>query len=841
MGRKRNNTFSKALGHLKSNQIIEAAPTNSTTGVYSITPGTLTRTLTVPGPTIPDESTIDWDVDGEYGRDTSGLFDGNGDSKFIAPPGDNSYILGPMAAMYYTWAYPWTMVGYIRESDRRMVNLGRIDGKLGDWDGSSGNGSSGSGTFYSYGQLTTEQAQWFRDTNKKDNAGNDPDNANYRAFYPGPPSNTPDAFGRYYCTITGTPIATKDTTVTTTTAPIELQASDILSAILDRQSKGISLSKAEKDYLKNNKKSQGQENKFLDTLNKGLTGLNNVLSAITDNPVAHFLDQILPSKIIADTITDRIMGGDNPNSYNGQLMMQLLGSIVTGNNAQIKLSNQGKQNMFDSIDASKIPDAITFGSKPNPDADNAIQPGKKVENVLTKGWGDQGGSEFNYDPKTGMVTITSNKMLRAMDGDQTNSSGKIVQFEDIPNPTTDQINDMITNQPAVQKYFDLITDVPGVKAGMSKERAIQAMNDYVPEFVKAVYNFTVEGTASNAVWLRQQLTKLGVSPQSESEKQGAGFGGHVYSQESLPLDKLSPEVQKAIRSKMNQQQSYTLSGNILSESRKTNILKNLKNPVVLPETKQKSYKVNPGRRLKTNFQGMDKLVNDITTQEPFKRKADVWSKDWQGYNSRLSQDKKNMVLELIGDGKHYFDYMLSDSKIKNAEEMEKFWGLHPEMHSYFYNGKKYKATRKEEVKGDMIVFMEDENGVKSTILQSELNLILETEHEKEMLSEYNKLNEPIPFFKDPLMKKVAKRLKNEIEYEGKPAVKGYPDEPPAKQVDGWHPEYGKKYKYDKLDPVSAIAMRNAPTGDPEIDANVEKAARKPKVKEEYSDWRQDIN
>ena len=30
------------------------------------------------------------------------------------------------------------MVGYIRESDRKMVNLGRIDGKLSDWDGSSG-------------------------------------------------------------------------------------------------------------------------------------------------------------------------------------------------------------------------------------------------------------------------------------------------------------------------------------------------------------------------------------------------------------------------------------------------------------------------------------------------------------------------------------------------------------------------------------------------------------------------------------------------------------------------------------------------------------------------------
>ena len=89
------------------------------------------------------------------------------------PPGDTSYILGPMAAMYYTWSYPWTMIGYIRQSDRKMVNLGRIDGKLSDWNGSE-ECCSGSGTFRSYGQVTTEQALWFRDIQKQPGATNDP-------------------------------------------------------------------------------------------------------------------------------------------------------------------------------------------------------------------------------------------------------------------------------------------------------------------------------------------------------------------------------------------------------------------------------------------------------------------------------------------------------------------------------------------------------------------------------------------------------------------------------------------------------------------------------------------
>ena len=89
---------------------------------------------------------------------------------------------------------------------------------------------------------------------------------------------------------------------------------------------------------------------------------------------------------------------------------------------------------------------------------------------------------------------------------------------------------------------------------------------------------------------------------------------------------------------------------------------------------------------------------------------------------------------------------------------------------------------------------------------------------------------------DPLFTKVAKRLKKEIDYPKKPAAKGYPNEAPAK-IDpntGMHPKFGKKYKYDKLDPISAKTMAGAPTGDPEIDVNVKKAS---KVKE---DWRSDL-
>jgi len=290
---------------------------------------------------------------------------------------------------------------------------------------------------------------------------------------------------------------------------------------------------------------------------------------------------------------------------------------------------------------------------------------------------------------------------------------------------------------------------------------------------------------------------------------------------------------KRFNERTGKYESTSLRGTRLSESRRSDIMKRLKEPVVLPETKQKSYKVAPGKRLnqKTDFQGMDKLIGDTKLQKTFKKPQDIWSQDWQGYNAKLSQDKKNTVLELIGDGKHAFDYMLRDSRSKNAEEMEKFWGLHPELYSYNFDGKKYKATRKEQVRGDYVVFLVDETGKKTSMLQSTLNEKLAEEDEKGMLDEYNKLNpknEPIPYEKDPLFKKVAKRIKSVTDYPKKPSPKGYPDKaPPKLGPDGFHPEYGKKYKYDKLDPVSAKAM---PMQDnPEIDGNIEKARQQPVI------------
>ena len=330
-------------------------------------------------------------------------------------------------------------------------------------------------------------------------------------------------------------------------------------------------------------------------------------------------------------------------------------------------------------------------------------------------------------------------------------------------------------------------------------------------------------------------------------------GGKVYAGGSKDFDERTGKYRSGKKSVARLTASYHLQASTLSESRKTEILKNLKKPVVLPETKQKSYKVKPKLR------GIISKPHIAKASAPaeYKPPENLWGKEEYNHNVKRSQEKMNAVYELLGDGSMALEHMLTDSNKMNAAQLDKFWGLHPELYSYFYNGKKYKAIRKEQLKGDYLVFLIDENGVKSNILQSELNEKLAEEQEMKELEEYNKMNpkkEPISFEKDYMFKKAYQKLKKEVDYPKKPAKKGYPDEPPPKMVNGYHPEFGKRYKYDKLDPHSAEAMPNQ--DNPEIDANIEKAKKQPKIQPgkkpkvipietkteqlQLSDWRKDL-
>ena len=269
--------------------------------------------------------------------------------------------------------------------------------------------------------------------------------------------------------------------------------------------------------------------------------------------------------------------------------------------------------------------------------------------------------------------------------------------------------------------------------------------------------------------------------------------------------------------KKNVKESY--SRRVLSESRKANIIRDLKKPVVIPETKQKSYKVKPKiKTLKTV------ISKPVATPEEYKPPMKMWGRYEYNHNVRESQERMNQVMNLIGEGEQAMEYRLKNGTTRSEQEMKEFWGKHPELYDFYFNNMNHRMLRKEQVEGgEFVVFLVAENGLKVSMSQSKLNEKLAEAEDQKLLDEYAKSNpksEPISYEKDPLFKKVSSKLRPVINYPKKPSPKGYPDKAPPKLVNGFHPDLGKRYKYDKLDPQSAEAM--PPQGNPEIDANIEK-------------------
>lgn len=558
------NRFRKIHHHLKSKQIDEKLemlseiPTNNISNYFVIEPD-----YYVQDPDIPGEVTREANFTQDSlanGRDTTGLFDDDGTILTIEPPGDTSYILGPMASMWYAWGN-FTTIGYIRQADRRMVDLGRISGPLGSWNGSSG--------FTSYGQLTLEQAVWFKNTPKLNGASND--TPNYRAFYPGPPSNVADQYGRYLCVITGT------TKSTTTTPPLR---------------------------------------------------------------------RVPP-----------VLGGPDPN----------------------------------------IPSGIA-----------------------------------NPYGRRGYEIAGSLSGPRLMDNN------------------------------------------PRIPLKLSPRGPYTPVKDY-------------------GGW-------YGPSGPSQDPWGGKGPLGPIPG----ASNKKNANVQVA---------SYNPHGQLLSESRQR-IFRDLKKPVLIPEAKKEKIKHRPrviGASSKTINSDLMKKAEVPTSFKPMEEK--LWGKYEKNQNARLSQERKNEVLDHLGGSDHAWEWLTETSKKKNEDIMYGHFG-----------GKDKKVFRKEDVKGDVLLFISDETGKKERILQSELSIKLADEFNKELFEKYFQEQETLQADKDPLFKKVSNRLKSIIDYPDKPSKAGYPDMPPPEVVNGWHPEYGQKDAYyNKLDPHSARSMPT--TGNVEIDTKVSKAKR----------------
>ena len=427
-----------------------------------------------------------------------------------------------------------------------------------------------------------------------------------------------------------------------------------------------------------------------------------------------------------------------------------------------------------------------------------------------------GGYEFSVDGDK--FTFSGQKMLRTDEQNPVtkNEKGKIVRFKDIPEiedkdltPLVDKLikdSDSIVNKVLMTqaKTYDKFTGEGAIKVYELFKDDPETLNNIVDEVANKVNSVkigskasnAIQGTASNSVALRKILTKLGF-PKSQAEKEGKGYG-QVYTTITGNINELPIEVQNVIKSKQNTQESYIIESKrrILREVRQP--LKEIKE---LPKTtKLKGYKPNfKGKFSPQNTPDVtaSKKSDDIVSAKNSSRQ--VWTakdKYWKGYETT---ERMNIIYDNLGFGSQFFDATTG----KNAQ---------------------LKKQQKKRV-------------------QEHLNMLA---HQKAMREVYgvkeykNKIAEQETYdnkVKDPLFSKVSDRLNKEIDYPNKPSPLGYPNEAPPK-IDpntGMHPKYGKRYKYDKLDPVSAVMMKRAPTGDPEIDANVKKAAQLKKEHKEIDD------
>lgn len=631
------NKFQKINYHLKSKQIDEKLellneiPTNNTAGIYVVEPEYQVQD--------PDETVLEGEVDFTQdalntGRDTTGLFLEDGTILTIEPPGDTTYVLGPMASMWYSWGN-FSTIGYIRQSDRRMVDLGRITGQLGSWNGTS--------NFTSYGQLSLEQAVWFRDTPKLNGANNN--TPNYRAFYPGPPSNSPDQYGRYLCVITGTPKPTTATPPPRRVPPV-------------------------------------------------VGGFDPNLPPGSANPQR-------------TVVRGKRRGGLNVKTvYHG-----------TSKSSEKSIKKTG----FKTTKTGLVPNKVWVGDK----------------NVAKKY--AQGGS----------------------------SSGSMVK-----NPSSQQSVIKLR----VPKGSGVT--VPGP---FGKETAISKQTADVGAGLKP------QRTSSGA--------KAGTSVRVSGVPSGGGGGGIVQAIEPWigmtdPLQGYTWDPKKNTYRLAN---SNELKGNFLSESRKR-ILREIKKPYVLPEIPKAKYTFKP----KVNRTINPDLMKKAEVPTSFKKAEErLWGKYEKEQNARFSQERKNEVLDHLGGGDHFWEYMTETSRQKNNDIM----------YGNFGDSNK-KIVRKEELKGDTLLFITDESGKKESILQSELSINLANEFNRELFQKYFQEQETLQADKDSLFKKVSKKLKTQIDYPDKPSPNGFPNDPPPEMVNGWHPEYGQRdAMYNRMDPKSAEVMQ----------------------------------
>ena len=719
--------------------------------MYTDVPGVNEPPETVPGDI---DSPLNLEEDGQgqegyTGNDTTGLFLADGTIKSVEPPGDTSYILGPMMSMWYAWAN-YTQIGYVRQSDRKMVNLGRITGEMSAWDGETG--------FTGYGQMSIEQAVWFKEQTRAD----------YRAFYPGPPSNPADEYGRYI----GSMISTSKSTTRTVPgywAPGTQRGpdpGDVFSSIL-----GLLL---------------GTDDSILTDLfsnsalgKQGLVFLGYLTGQLPDTIDNEFLGQDYVNK----SFEDMKLGYDNTGKPISSVGDNIIGSgqyptyDPSTNEIKLKFKYDFKKNSEEFKDKEGLQGGLAGEFQ------------KGVYNALGPYSVDaQVGPSF-VGPITGGIFGTLIQHSKTLGGAQQTPGEITISPQQLQQINPGAYNQLVNKGDVPRDAADKPSQNKQVLpdgADIDPEKAIETLKQQLPADQRAQMDFQKTMSMDNFNKLSksdQNKVMDNITKQRAKKYDGSNYenpdkytknllksrakeAGKTKFKDGYMIDKdpmTGKERRTPIFSTIPGRSSMMVlghqpSGKLLTESQKK-VLRNIKKPVQVKDIPTK-VKVSPKLR-KNKSVGVDMMkIPDVPKQ--YKPQTSIWGKADYNANVRASQEKKNEVLELVGAAEHHWTYLTEDRRKKQQEKVN-------EMMSVEYD--------------------------------KQMELLYEKHRIKE-----NKLNKAISAFRKP----------TDIAPE-------YPKEPPP-QLDpqtGMHPKFGKNYKHDKLDPQSAEAM--PPTGNPEIDANVKKA------------------
>lgn len=793
----RSNKFIRARHHLSSTQIDERisalneGPTNNTSGYYVIEPDVVTVT-----PAVRSDLDLTADDPALNGTDTSGLFDSNGDPLSEMPPGDTSFILGPMVSVHFPDG-DYSAIGYIQKDTRKVINLARIPGTVSQW-GIGGNTEG----FTSYSQLTLEQALWYRDKLINGNT------STYRVFYIG-------VFEQLN--------SEKGTSISDPSTGVDVDEYNRWNAEIIDQGQILEPERTEVTPGKKGPDPDmppGIANPYTDIIKNAILGaMATSLGGGTDLIKKLFdLKQGVPALDYSVDIAISVLTG-KPMVYN-----------------QSDINPRHIEALINNISPSQIGTTIKINDKEVPyaddnfitDANGNVRPRNKFP---TKPDGTTySADEIRNDPK---LLAQAN----AWDQDQKNYPNNTAPmtsndpgFAGLGNPlhAAGQAQaQIVVPKDGSEPYFKYVDH--------AYHNTQSTDPGEVPDPVKAGLSDLVHSFAGHGYG--NDTSKPNTGPMSGYPP---GIRGDVIKTFTVPVSQLPPSVQNAVNQSIGRPAPKNVPGigrpgpvlgfrpNIVKPARPTTkesfekenrrrILNDVKKPYFLPEVKGEKVKHRPKVIGAQQHRVVgDSMMKKAEVPTSFKRLEDnIWKKQDRVLNARYSQERKNMILDSIGTSDHAWNWMTE----KNHTRSEK------SMYENFGGGQKNQIISKKKVGNDYVVKMYNEEGKVEILTQSVLNEKLQKQYE---IREQETLNAP----NDPLVKRVRKALSTKIDYEDKPSKKGYPDQPVLPVGgDGYHLEYGnKKDYYKKLDLHSADSMDNVRTGNFDIDQQVFSQTTAEKIK-----------